>query len=213
MIDITICNWEKYNPRNDLKTMNWFRIENRLPEHPAYFKLSTNGKWFFIWLLCQCAKQMKPSIKLELKYCVHYSGVALKEIPQILQVLHEHDLLRYGNVTSTYEKRPNERDKRTNIYKQKDLNKEFELIWNEYPRKKGKQEAFKYFTREYKKRDIVYLNEIKKSIKNYCEEIKHNGTEEKFIKHGSGFFNTLWKDYLQIETRGSSLGITIGTGL
>ena len=129
-IIIEVINWEKYNPRNDLKSMNWFRLENKLPEHPAFFELSTNGKWFFVWLMCQCAKNMSGEINLKMSYCTHFSGVSEKEIIKSLQIFHEYDLIRNGHVTDTIENVPNERtngrtnernvtnktNKRTNFY-------------------------------------------------------------------------------------------------
>lgn len=114
-IKIELVNWEKYNPRKDLKTMSWFRVENNLPEHSAFFELTNDGKWFFIWILCQAAKKNKELLIFDLNYAEHFSGVKKEQITEILQILHEHELIRYELVTNTNEFVPYERtNERTN---------------------------------------------------------------------------------------------------
>ena len=69
----------------------------------------------------------------------------------------------------------------------------FEKIWQLYPRKKGKSEISNTKKKELYK---IGFEKMKQSIENYKKEIKANNTEDKFIKHGSSFFNTNYKDYL-----------------
>jgi hypothetical protein len=136
-VSITITQWEKYNPRNDLKSMNWFRLENKLPEHPAFFELSVSGKWFFVWLLCQCAKKMDGSINLKMTYCVHFSGVGKKEIIETLQILEAHELIRNEHVTNTNENVPNRQtNERTNERTNSDVSSYFDY-WNNYASSNG----------------------------------------------------------------------------
>ena len=34
------------------------------------------------------------------------------------------------------------------------------------------------------------------AVRHYAEKIKRDGTEEKYIMHGSTFFNGAWRDYV-----------------
>lgn len=68
----------------------------------------------------------------------------------------------------------------------------FEKCWSLYPNKKGKSAV----TLKAKK-EAYRLNEcFIKAINGYKKEIERNKTEEKFIKHGSTFWNSGYKDYL-----------------
>lgn len=73
------------------------------------------------------------------------------------------------------------------------LSKAFEVVWKEYPRKLGKQEAFKHYkaqvtTEEDKKNIVLALNK-------YIAHIETEGIEERFILHGSTWFNNIWRDW------------------
>lgn len=68
----------------------------------------------------------------------------------------------------------------------------FEALWNLYPRKEGKENAFKKYQRICKRVDD---ETIKRGILNYIEEIQKKGTEKKYIKMGSTWFNgECWND-------------------
>ena len=38
---------------------------------------------------------------------------------------------------------------------------------------------------------------VMSAVRRYVEKIKREGTDEKYIMHGSTFFNGAWKDYLE----------------
>lgn len=71
----------------------------------------------------------------------------------------------------------------------------FDEIWNLYPRKKGKSNV------SGKQKLYLYQNVpieiMKKAIQKYKVEVA--GVEEKFIKHGSTFFNNGYIDYIDDE--------------
>lgn len=41
---------------------------------------------------------------------------------------------------------------------------------------------------------------VMSAVRRYVEKIKRDGTEEKYIMHGSTFFNGAWRDYAEDET-------------
>ena len=70
----------------------------------------------------------------------------------------------------------------------------FEKLWKEYPKKKGKAAVSKKAKKElYEAGESVVLE----TIKAYKAEIEENRTEEKYILHGSTFFNGRWRDYIK----------------
>lgn len=71
----------------------------------------------------------------------------------------------------------------------------FENLWSLYPRKKGKSKVSK--KQKQKLHKEVGYERMKNAIMNYKKETKDR--EEKFIMHGSTFFNNGYIDYLSVE--------------
>lgn len=74
---------------------------------------------------------------------------------------------------------------------------DFEDLWKDYPRKLGYKAALRHYTASIK--NGASKERIKKALDNYRAYIIRSETEEKYIKHGSTFFNN-WRDYENYET-------------
>ena len=73
----------------------------------------------------------------------------------------------------------------------------FDRAWELFPNKKGKSAVSKKAMRELAEAgETVVIS----AIDNYKAEIQRKGTEEKYILHGSTFFNGRWRDYAVDET-------------
>lgn len=71
------------------------------------------------------------------------------------------------------------------------LSKEFNQLWELYPKKQGKQSAFKAY--EKARKDGVTYEEVESGIKAYSIYVK--GKDTQYIKMGSSFFNQrAWQD-------------------
>lgn len=74
-----------------------------------------------------------------------------------------------------------------------DYDSEFELLWKNYPNKKGKDSAKKDFIKS--RKSGVSLEAIEKGIEKYKKYIEHEKIEQRFVKHGSTFFHQhSWED-------------------
>lgn len=70
----------------------------------------------------------------------------------------------------------------------------FEKVWKPYPRKLGKSSVTQKAKKElYEAGENVVLG----AVNSYMAEIQENGTAEKYILHGSTFFNGRWRDYVK----------------
>lgn len=69
----------------------------------------------------------------------------------------------------------------------------FDRAWELFPNKKGKSAVSKKAMRE-----LAEAGEsvVIAAVENYKAEIQRKGTEEKYILHGSTFFNGRWRDYV-----------------
>ena len=83
----------------------------------------------------------------------------------------------------------------------KEIYKEsFEEIWNAYPNKKGKVNAYKDFTKALK--DGVSLDDIKQGLENYLRYIEIEKVEPRYIKNGSTWFHQhCWEDDYTIRRK------------
>ena len=67
-----------------------------------------------------------------------------------------------------------------------------------FDRKLGKPKAYSHFKASVK--NDTDLSDFKKAMNNYIAHIKAEKTENKFIQHGSTFFNkTKWGDWIKVE--------------
>lgn len=71
---------------------------------------------------------------------------------------------------------------------------DFETAWSRYPRKRGKADALRHFEAQIKTR--LSLAALDSAITNYIEECRILETGDKYMKHGSTFFNGDWKDFV-----------------
>ena len=69
----------------------------------------------------------------------------------------------------------------------------FQSVWDEYPKKLGKNKVTKAAMKQLEEAGI---DTVMEAVRRYVEKIKMDGTEEKYIMHGSTFFNGAWRDYV-----------------
>lgn len=81
------------------------------------------------------------------------------------------------------------------------LSEDFDYIWDIYPKKEGKQAAYTHYKnwlkgKEYcgKKTKLTNL-QMWHAVNDYAASVK--GKEEKYIKHGSTFFNGAIMDFVR----------------
>jgi hypothetical protein len=69
----------------------------------------------------------------------------------------------------------------------------FETLWSRYPRKEGKGGISKTQKQKLHK---IGLDEMTRAIDRYKQKIAADGTEPRYVKQGSTFFNSGYVDYL-----------------
>ena len=105
----------------------------------------------------------------------------------------------------------NEPIKNNNINNNKDNNKnkekiskkeietEFESLWKRYPNKKGKDSAYKSYSKA--RQNGTTYDEVINGLENYLKEIEVKKTDKQYIKYGSTWFSQhCWQDeYVTVE--------------
>lgn len=77
---------------------------------------------------------------------------------------------------------------------------DFDLLWRRYPKKIGKPEAVRHFNSTVK--TIADWEGINRALDQYLTYLKNDGTDRKFIKHGSTWFNQ-WRGWSEGGTNGA----------
>lgn len=98
-----------------------------------------------------------------------------------------------------------------NTSKNKQLEEDFNKLWKLYPRKEGKKKAFEAYKRAIKKGTTN--KEIQTGIVNYLTQINVQGTDKKYIKQGSTWFNgECWDDEYNLGESQASVNPKEKTG-
>lgn len=194
-LNITISEWEKYQPRKDLVSLTWFRVDRGLFDGQTYFHLKNEGIVLFIFLLSIAAKDNNPEINLSLDFIADKLKIKKDEILNIMKKL-ELNKLVHRSVQNRTDLSPTIQTDITN--KQTEHNKhnstlDFESAYFLYPLKKGKSAGMKRLLRDIKNEDDLEL--FKKSIGNYKADLSLNRTELKYTKHFSTFVSE-WRDWI-----------------
>lgn len=96
--------------------------------------------------------------------------------------------------------------------KEQTLAEDFDKIWQIYPRKEGKNTAFKHYKSWLKGKKyagkIVKLNNVQMwfAVKRYADMLTINKTEKQYVKMGSTFFNEAILEYVDNEKGGEKNG-------
>jgi hypothetical protein len=81
---------------------------------------------------------------------------------------------------------------------EEDLDILFETLWSKYPKPLGKKEARRHFDASVKTPEDVAA--ISVALQNYRVHLANNSTDERFIKHGSTWFNN-WREWVNYAPR------------
>jgi len=207
-IQIEILNWSKYNdPRHDVKSPSWFRLENETWISESLFSLSAEEKWVWICLLCHASKKRSGKLKLNVKWFADLAKVSVQVIESTIQ-----KLVTAENLTCTAENLPLQTDRQTDRQTDKQTAKtkkppqaaEFDLnlIYSKYPRKVGKTPGLKKLTRQIKTIEDYHL--LTKAVENYAIHCSTLRTEPQFIKHFSTWVSE-WRDWSVLQPASSPM--------
>ena len=97
MIEVKVLNWEKFNPRKDLKVMNWMRIEADIDIDLSMLGLNAPQKWAWVWILSTCAKKNRDSFRCTAEYLQSTIGIEKDDLDDVLETLQNEGMIEYSN--------------------------------------------------------------------------------------------------------------------
>lgn len=86
-VTVTICNWEKYNDRKDVKKASWLRLENETYSSESLYGLTAEEKWAWVCMLMLASKRHTPEITFRTDWFEYQMGVKPKVLISAVEKL------------------------------------------------------------------------------------------------------------------------------
>ena len=199
---ITVVNWTKYNPRTDVKSSSWLRLEHDLFEDSDLYGLRCEEMGVWLYLLCQASKKNNETFTINFDHAKIVGRISEKVLKSTISKLKALGKIRYEHVTNKHvdvtdqhvdvtstcsTDGRNERTKRTNS------DFDFEKVYGEYPRKEGKTDGMKKCHSDIKSQ--IEYEDLIKAVAKYAKTCREERREKKYIKQFSTFMST-WRDWI-----------------
>ncbi|AAR04658.1 putative replication protein [Lactobacillus phage Lc-Nu] len=150
--------------------------------------------------LWRWVKQFEKEQMLSIKSNTQYSVITVINYGLYQESDHQVSIDCPSSVhqVSTYKNLKNEEN--INTRAASTLESDFEKLWKLYPKKIGKKPALAAYKRAMsRKKNPATNKQIQDGIVAYRQLINSKGTEKRFVKDGSTFFNQeSWNDYLEV---------------
>ena len=173
------------NVNNDCAWKEWFTVANSRLE--LFTQLSETG-------IKKARNELSQKGYIEFK-TNHGKATSYKIIKQYNDVAPS----VAPSVALNKEKEIEVKESKSNNISAKLLENQFNDLWDIYPRKERKNDAFKAYSKAIKKG--VEHTTIQNGLKSYIEYVKANQTETKYIKQGGTWFNQeCWNDEYTIDS-------------
>lgn len=206
-LQITFNNWEKFQPRKDIKSPTWVAVKNDFTINQDFFRFTNDEKLCFIYLLCEASKTNKNGmVIINFDYHSELFKISVDVIKQTIEKLEQNGICTQSVRTRTQSVRTRyvkdrQTDRQTDTHAAIAADLDFEMLYRAYPRKIGKAKAFGVLKKTIKTKDDY--DALALAITNYCALVKKENVEPRFIKHFSSFVgslnNQVWRDYISIE--------------
>lgn len=199
-IKYTILGFKKFNPRSDLKSMPWLRLQNDFYDKEDFFDADVNTIHLYIFLLCQCAQKVSDTVEMNEKYLINKSKLTNKAFYTALSTLidkslislvtNESDRVRSNPLLTNEQNEQNEPPVRV-----RSSDFDIEEIYKNYPVKKGKAAGIKKLQSIIKTQELY--DNILLHVKRFSQNIKTSDQDLKYVKHFSSWVNQeCWNDEL-----------------
>lgn len=204
-VTVRIVNWEKYQTKTkDIKRPWWFALSNTLVEDPAFYDFTAGQFKAWIYILSQASKQQKCAVQIFFKHAQIVSNISRLDMEKAIQNLVKigacaiwsdsgHDLV--GLQSAHYITLQNKTEQNNTQIAQPSMG-EFEILYQEYPRKEGKSRGMAKLKSQIKTPEEFDL--LRKAIQNYKAHCVSRGLDAQYIKQFSTFVSE-WRDWSEVQ--------------
>ncbi len=200
-MQITITDWQKFNPRSDRANYSWFRFENKF--YIKTFSWGAEVQRIFTYLCCCASQENKPTFEFD----IELASVLLKRKPTQIAFDIKH-LEKIGMITADKSRHEAVKEpallpatyERTNVTNEHTHNAvkepavfDFDIVYGKYPRKIGRKKGIETCRSQIKTQSD--FDSLLLAIQRYSDHCRLERVEPKFIKHFSTFMNS-WTDWV-----------------
>lgn len=93
-IELHILDWENYQPRKDLLSLTWFRMDSAILDGNFYFEMKHDGFTFFAWILTQAAKKNNPAVNFSYEFAADKTKLDKSNFDEYLNKLEKMKLIQ-----------------------------------------------------------------------------------------------------------------------
>lgn len=91
-ITVQINNWEKYNPRRDVKTSSWFRLEHGIYDDPQFIEFSGDELSAMIYIFAMASRANKGGlVTLRLKHATQNGRIKAAAFWAVIRMLEDEE--------------------------------------------------------------------------------------------------------------------------
>lgn len=202
-VDVEILNWEKYNPRGDVKRPSWFRFENRLVESSEFFDIPGEQFKALIYLLSQASQKNSGVVTIDLSHALRVSCIKDRDFLGLLKKLQAIQMVLVSDTRTSRERnedvslRTDETDEtRRNTTdtptRARGIAEFEEKVYGIYPRKEGKKRGLEICRAKIKSDEE--LESLVAAVRRYTAHHKASGKSAEFLMHFSTFMGC-WTDW------------------
>lgn len=220
--EVEVLNWDKFQGRSDVKNASWLKLHHNTFFSPGLINLSAEGKLLWFYILCEASRSSKRGFAtISPPSCHHTATIGFEAFNHSLLHLQQYQMvrvrtLRARNASGTYactreEKRREEEIRSTSLTDvqadptgaepKKTTELDFEILYQNYPRKRGKSRGIAICKRQIK--SLKNYEDLDKAIKNYALETR--GRDQDKIMHFSTFMGE-WTDWIDVDLTAKSTG-------
>lgn len=209
---IKFINWDKHQPRRDLKKPWYLNFQNDFFLDSKMYALDNEERLCLIYLLCEASRANgSGSVQIiQEHYRVHSRlpdrvlSRTIKKLLELRVIEQPRERGLYVSCTPSVQQIRIEeiRIEENRTYMPDSTNPvrpifDFESLYKKYPRKEGRAAGLKICKAQIKAEEEFSL--LSKAIDRYAEHCKKNATEPRYIKHFSSFMSH-WRDWLDPDT-------------
>lgn len=227
-IRIQVTNWDKFNPRTDVKHPSWFRVEHKLIDHPDLFDLTHEEFKALFYMLAMCCRENSDCVRLNYAHAASVAKLSRAGVDGAIEKLCDLEMLavletatlRARDVGGTHtgacvtdtaatgrdstlrDETGHDRTGHDTPPAVSAIAFDFEALYRRYPLKKGKGKGIRACERQITTPEEYAA--LSGAIDKYAADVVANRTEPGFIKHFSSFMGSEktghpWRDWLDAD--------------
>jgi hypothetical protein len=92
-ITLTIQNWTDFQPRKDLVSLTWFRVNADIFDGETYYSLKNDGLIFLLFIISKASKKNNPAVTFGLEFVSEKLKLKKADILSFIKILEQNQIV------------------------------------------------------------------------------------------------------------------------